>query len=152
VNSLELLQSVHGYLAALSTAALIHPALLLRRGKPLSRRNVWAVAGAAVTTSATFALGIALYGDYRSGVKRQLFAASVRAGLAFETKEHLAFLVLCLALGATFAALSAPAARADLRRAAALLFALAAMTCLVIVGLGAWVAAVRDFGDLSAKV
>lgn len=123
---------------------------LLRRGKPLSRHNVWAVVGAAAATSATFALGLLLYGDYRSGVKRQLFAESLRAGLLFETKEHLAVLVLCSTLGAAFAALVAPAARSDLRRAAALLFAVAATACLVTAGLGAGVAAVRDFGDVSA--
>lgn len=151
MNLLALLQSVHGYVAVLSTAALLHPAILLRRGKPLSRRNAWAVVGAAVATTTTFGLGIALYGDYRSSVKRRLFAESLRAGLLFETKEHLALLVLCLTLGGAFAALVAPRERNDLRKAAALFFALAAAACLITLGLGAGVAAVHGFGAVSAR-
>lgn len=142
---LVLAQSIHGYLAVLSVASLVHPAVLLRRGKPLSRGGVWAVVLAALTTALAYAMGIAIYGAYRQQVKRPLFQESVVAGLGFETKEHLAVLVLAFALGAAVAALSAPRSRGDLRKAAAVLFALAALGGLVTGALGASVAAVRSF-------
>ncbi|MFO0564092.1 MAG: hypothetical protein U0263_00440 [Polyangiaceae bacterium] len=145
MNPLALTQSIHGYLAVLCVAATLHPALLLRRGKPLSRRNVWAIAAATVTTLSTFALGLGIYGDYRASVKRALFAESLRSGLLFETKEHLAFLVLSLVIGAATTALAAPRSRSDLRQAAALLFALAALGGAITGALGASVAAVRSF-------
>lgn len=142
-----LVLAVHGYLGALAVAALVHPAVLLRRGKPPTRGGRLAVLGAALTTTLTFGLGVALYADYRAEVRRALFADSRVAGLLFETKEHLAFGALCLALGGAVAALSASRDAVELRRAAALAFAAAALATLLVVALGTYVAAVRSFAS-----
>ena len=40
---LRLLESVHGHLGVLTAVALVHPAILLRRGLPLSRGARWSV-------------------------------------------------------------------------------------------------------------
>jgi hypothetical protein len=145
MNGLRLLESIHGHLGILATAALVHPALLLRRGKPLTRRNRWAVALAAGLSICAWSAGILIYGDYRRLVKRELFQASVRAGLSFETKEHLAVGVVCLASGALVAALVAPRSAQSLRRTAALVFALAATLAALVACLGSYVASTRGF-------
>jgi hypothetical protein len=116
----------------LAAVALLHPAILLRQGKPLTRRNRWALALSSLSVVVTFAIGIVLYGPYRERVRQSLFVESARAGLAFETKEHLALYVVCLS-------------PVRLRRAAALLFALAAGLCLLTAVLGTYVQSVRAF-------
>ena len=78
-------------------------------------------------------------------MKRPLFLASERAGLLFETKEHLAVLVVGFAVGACWAALLAPREAAGLRRTAAVAYATAALVCLVVSALGTWVTAIRGF-------
>jgi hypothetical protein len=145
VNGLALLQSIHGHLAVLAAAALLHPAILLRDGRPLSRGLRWSLGLTAAVTAAAFALGVGLYEDYRALVKRPMFIEDVQAGLLFETKEHLAYAVLVLTLGACTTALTAPAREARLRRLAAALFAAASLACLVTVALGTYVASVRSF-------
>jgi len=142
---LRVLAAVHGYLAVLAAAALLHPAILLRAGKPPSRRARWAMLAATALSVATYGGGLLIYGSYRRLVKRALFSANLRAGLGFETKEHLAVLVVSLALGACFAVLVAPKSSVALRKTAALFFALAAATALVLVGLGTWVSSMRSF-------
>ncbi len=141
----RIFESIHGHLGVLSLAALVHPALLLRRGKPLTSRNRWAVGLSTGFALAVYGTGIAMYGAYRALVKRHLFADSIRAGLLFETKEHLAVVVVGLATGAAIAALLAPRRAAHVRRTAALFYALAALAALVVVALGTQVANVRSF-------
>ncbi len=145
MTGLRLLESIHGHLGILATAALVHPAILLRHGKPLTRRNRWALSLAAAFSIAAWSAGIFIYGDYRRLVKRGLFQASVRAGLFFETKEHLALGVVCLASGALVAALMAPRDAKSLRRTAALVFGLAAALSALVAGLGTYVASVHGF-------
>jgi hypothetical protein len=147
MNVLALIASVHGYFGVLSAVALLHPAILLRRGEPLSRRNRWLVALVSLAVSATYALGIGLYPAYRAGVKRELFQASLSAGLSFELKEHLAFLVLGLTAGAAVAAFAAPSSGRELRRAAATFFALAAVVACATAALGSYVSAIRSFAS-----
>ncbi len=103
-----LLARLHGHLGWLGLAVLLHPILLLRRG-PLSRSGRL-TAGLALALIATpYAAGLSLYPIYRGAVKPDLLAASPRAALAFETKEHLAFFVLMLTLsGVTTALLGGP--------------------------------------------
>ncbi|MEB2311166.1 MAG: hypothetical protein OZ921_08715 [Sorangiineae bacterium] len=141
----RLLESLHGAIGVLATAALVHPALLLRRGKPLTPRSRWAVALAGLLAALAWSAGAFIYGDYRRLVKRTLFQKSVGAGLAFETKEHVAVTVACLAIGALVAALVAPRESRELRRAAALSFGLAAGLSGLVVGLGWYVTAVHGF-------
>jgi hypothetical protein len=83
---LRTLEHVHGHLAWLSTLALYHPAILLRRPR---RRAVGAAIAATVLVTATVALGVLMYPAYREGVKPVLFASSPLVGNLFERKEHL---------------------------------------------------------------
>ncbi|MAQ18372.1 MAG: hypothetical protein CMN30_26685 [Sandaracinus sp.] len=144
---LRLLESVHGHLGILAAVALLHPAWLLRRGRPLSRGMRWSVGLTAAITSAAFALGLSIYEPYRDQVKRRLFAHARDAGWLFETKEHLAFAVIALTLGATVAAFAAPRDDRRLRRWAAGAYAAAALLCFVVVALGTYVASLRTFAE-----
>ena len=90
-------------------------------------------------------IGIAIYDDYREVVKRDLFLDAPTAGLLFETKEHIAWAVLVLTLGAGAVAALAPREAKQLRRSAALMYAVAAGICSLTVVLGTYVAAVRGF-------
>ena len=142
---LRLLESVHGHFGILAAVALVHPAWLLRRGRPLSRGARWSVGLTALVTCGAFGLGLLLYEPYRAQVKRRLFAYSRDAGWLFETKEHLAFAVIALTLGATAAALLTPRDDARTRRLAAAAYAAAALLCFVVAGLGTYVASLRSF-------
>lgn len=145
MNALALLQSIHGHLGVLAAAALLHPAILLRDGRPLSRGLRWSLGLTAAVTTAAFALGVGIYEDYRALVKRPMFIEDPHAGLLFETKEHLGYAVVVLTLGAALSALMAPRNEPRLRKLAAALFAAAALACLVTVALGTYVASVRSF-------
>lgn len=85
-----LLQKLHGHLGVLALAASLHPVLSVR-----ARLSAYAAAALMV---ATHALGWWVYPAYRSEVKLRVYEASYAAGQLFETKEHLAFFALCLAL------------------------------------------------------
>jgi hypothetical protein len=91
---LRTLEHVHGHLAWLSTAALYHPAFLLRRPR---RRAVGAAIAATVLVTTTVGLGALMYPAYREGVKPVLLASSPLVGSLFERKEHLGVGVLILA-------------------------------------------------------
>ncbi|MGF1464925.1 MAG: hypothetical protein ACFCGT_02225 [Sandaracinaceae bacterium] len=145
MSLLRLLTDIHGHLGVLAAVALIHPALLLRRGRPLTRGMRWAVTLSTGLVTLAFGLGIGLYEPYRAEVRRPLFFASRTAGLLFETKEHLAFMALCLALGGAACALGAPRGDPGLRRLAAALFLGAALLAGAVVALGTYVASVRTF-------
>ncbi len=142
---IRVLQSIHGHLGMLAAAALLHPAIVLRRGRPLGYRGRWAVSLSTAFTLLAYSAGIAIYADYRNLVKRALFHENLHAGMLFETKEHLALAVVCLALGGLVAALVAPPRARALRRAAAITYALAAALCLLTGGLGVYVTSVRGF-------
>jgi heme A synthase len=143
----RILESVHGHLAVLAAAALIHPAILLRRGKPLSRGMKWSVALSALAVVAAFSTGIVLYKPYIANVRIGLFLRSVRAGMSFESKEHLAFAVIALVAGAAVCAWVAPRDARGLRRAAAVAFAVGAALCIVTVALGTYVTGVHGFAS-----
>ena len=83
---LRVIEHVHGHLAWLSTAALYHPALLLRKPR---RRAVGAAASAAALVTASAALGAAMYPAYRLQLKPSILAGSPLLGMMFERKEHL---------------------------------------------------------------
>ena len=142
---LRVLESVHGHAGILACAALIHPAILLRRGRPLSRGMKISVIATGVVTTLAFGLGLALYEDYRATIRRRLFERAPDVGFLFETKEHLAWAVLCLTLGATVAALVAPREAKRVRQSAAVAYAAAAVLACIVASLGTWVAAVEGF-------
>jgi len=83
---LRTVEHLHGHLAWLSTAALYHPTILLRRPR---RRAVGAAFAAAALITATAVLGAAMYPAYRAQLKPAIFASSRLLGLLFERKEHL---------------------------------------------------------------
>lgn len=141
----RVLESVHGSIGVLAAAVLLHPAIVMRRGKWLSRGMRWAVGFCAAFAVLAFGSGILIYESYRNVVKRPLFRADPVAGFLFETKEHLAVAVMTLAVGGAIAAFAAPRGADGLRKLAALAFAGASLLCLLVVGLGVWVAAVQGF-------
>ena len=58
---LRLLESLHGHFGILAAVALMHPAILLRRGRALSRGMRWSIGlTAAVTATTTPVAGVAL--------------------------------------------------------------------------------------------
>lgn len=142
---LRILETVHGHLAILAAAALIHPAISLRRGRPMTRGRRWSVALTTLFVVLAFGTGVAIYGDYREVVRRDLWLTDPVAGLLFETKEHIAWAVLTLSLGAGAAAFVAPKDAREMRQAAAIVYAVAAAICIVTIALGTYVAAVRSF-------
>lgn len=148
IDVLRVLQATHGYVAALAIVGLIHPAILLRKGLPVSRAGMWALALSTFVTVVAFSSGIGIYGSYRTLVKPELLASHLEVAMIFETKEHLAFCVVCFALGAFVAAVAAPRKAAATRKTAAVIFAAAAVLGLVTLGLGTYVAAVKDFGGM----
>ncbi|MBX3251220.1 MAG: hypothetical protein KF901_28845 [Myxococcales bacterium] len=145
----RVLESVHGLFGVLAVAALLHPAILLREGVPLSRGARWSVGLTGAVTAAAFGLGVGIYEAYREHVKRGLFQYDRAAGLLFETKEHLAWAVVVLALGGAAAGLLAPPRDRRLRQLAALSFAGAAALCVVVVALGVYVSSLRGFPEPS---
>ncbi len=142
---MTLLEAIHGHVGVLAMVALFHPALMLWSGKPLSRNGRLALLASLALVVLTFALGLTIYPAYREEVKPELFATNVRAGLSFETKEHLAWIALIGSLGAGIAALAAPPKAAQVRRIAGRVFLGAAIACTLAACLGTWIASVRSF-------
>jgi hypothetical protein len=145
VSGLRILESVHGHFGVLAAVALLHPALLLARGRPMSRGARWAVGLTAGVTAIAFSLGVAIYRDYRDFVRGPIFLRDPKVGLLFETKEHLAFAVIALTLAGALAAFVAPREEARIRRIAACMFGAAALLCFVTAGLGTYVASFGSF-------
>ena len=145
MTTLRLLETVHGHLGVLAAAALLHPAILMRRGAALSYRSKWAVMLSTAFAVAAFGSGLVVYPAYREAVRARLFLQSTAAGFLFETKEHIAFAVIALAIGGCTCAMAAPKADAHLRQSAAWLFAAGAGLCLTVVALGSYVTAVQGF-------
>ena len=98
-----LLERIHGHLAVLGLALLLHPVITLRTRRGLNwRTHLTAELGAALL-AIPFAIGWAIYPAYRTHVKPSLFAAESPAFHAFETKEHLAAMAVFLAVGGAVA-------------------------------------------------
>jgi len=90
---LRLLAHLHGHMGWLAAAALVHPALLLRR---TGRRARWVCLAATAIVTFAAAIGAAIYPGYRTLVKPVLFAEAPALGWAFERKEHLAVAAVVL--------------------------------------------------------
>jgi hypothetical protein len=144
---LRALEHIHGHLAWLSIAALLHPAILLRNPKRRARLAV------ALTTSfvvMTALLGAYIYPDYRARIKQHIFIELPKLGWMFERKEHLAVGVVALALVGCLAHLSLPVISGeDAKRAIARLAHrsfVAAFVLATLVGiLGVSVASYKSF-------
>ncbi len=146
LDPLRLVAHVHGHLGWLAAAALVHPAVVLRRAE---RKAPWAVAASVVLVTLAAALGAWLYPSYRESLRPLVFLDARSLGLAFERKEHLAFGAVLLAWGggAAYAASgrAEAATRVVLRRAAHRAFVAAAALAVVVAVLGTTVAVVRGF-------
>lgn len=133
-----LLQRIHGHLALLGLAVLLHPVLTLGR-KGMTRGMRWSLVAAGVLVAGPFAMGWWLYPTYREAIKPSLVREHTTLALAFESKEHLALMCLSLTLsGVSIALLGGREPRA--RRLARVLLALAWLTGVTTAVLGLWVA------------
>jgi hypothetical protein len=144
LDALRLTEHVHGHLGWLAAAALVHPALLLRKPK---RTATISVAAAVGLTTLSVALGVYLYGPYRDRLKQHIFLHAPGVGYLFERKEHLAFGVIGLAWAGAIAYFASRRAEdpARLRAFAARAFAISAALALVTAALGTAVAVYRTF-------
>ena len=98
LDAVALLRALHGHIGVLAAAALLHPVLSLPADGPVRRSTRWSALASSTLAVATFGAGWALYPGYRRGTKRQLLDHAPELARAFETKEHLAFYVLVLAV------------------------------------------------------
>lgn len=111
-----LLERIHGHLAMLGLAVLLHPVITLGRGR-LGVGGRWSVGILAGILAVASAMGWWLYGEYRASVKPALVRHRLDVALAFEVKEHLAYLCLVLAICGAAALLAAPGHPPTLRLA-----------------------------------
>lgn len=141
------LVSLHGHLAWLSLAALIHPVWWLRPGRPVTPRVRWTARIGALGLTSVYALGWFIYPRYRNGVKPRLLfdgtgvSPDIWAAYRFESKEHLAVLAVSLALAGLAVVEWAPRSEAT-RKAARMLLASALGVGITTAVLGAVVRAV----------
>lgn len=112
---LRVLERVHGHLGWLAVAALLHPAILLRKPRRRARASVVL---ATLAVLATGLLGGTIYPSYRSRLKQHLFVEAPRVGWMFERKEHLAVGAIAFALVGLVAHLAAPGFERDASRLA----------------------------------
>ncbi len=106
IDWVELSRSLHGHLGVLAAAALVHPVVFLRPGRPLSRGQRWATGAAAGLLAGVYAGGLALYPGYRASERPALMKDNFELALWFERKEHLAFVAVVLAVSAAIMVLS----------------------------------------------
>jgi hypothetical protein len=144
LETLRLLERIHGHLGWLAVAALAHPAIVLRNP---ARRARLSVLLATLLTAATFGLGAWIYGPFsRDGMRHALYVASQRHGLLFERKEHLAVGVLALAVAGCLTHLLAfDRTRPARARFAHVAFACSALLAVVVATLGTLVAAFKSW-------
>jgi len=141
----RLLEHLHGHLAVLATAALVHPALSLRNPR---RRAVLSCSLATLLAWIAGVLGAVVYPDYRRLLKRAIYVGDFRTGQLFERKEHLAFAALGLSLAGLVLHLSAGGADEASRsraRAAHWAYVAAAALAIAVAVMGVRVAIVKTF-------
>lgn len=144
---LRVVEHLHGHLGMLATAALWHPAIVLRRENRRAPLAAW------LSTSMLTVTGIGgayLYPPYRSILKQKLFVHAPQIGWMFERKEHLAVGALCLAWAGLIAHLlwnrqQPSAVRSGLARAAHLSFLGAAILSTLVGIIGVVVAVKTTF-------
>ncbi len=146
LDTLRLIEHVHGHLGWLAAALLVHPAVVLR---DRARRAHLAVILSTGLVTLASAVGVFLYFAYRERLKAGIFSAAPSIGLLFERKEHLAFgaVVLTWAGCATYFAArrASPELSQSLRTIAFRAYVLAAGLALVVAVLGTTVAVYKSF-------
>jgi hypothetical protein len=137
IDTLRLLERIHGHVGWLTAALLVHPAFALRR---LS--VTLATAGATLSA----ALGFWIYGPYREELRSAIFTEAPRIGWLFERKEHLSFgAVLFAWVGALAYAAGQRAAGDRFTRLARSAFLISAALAFAVAALGTYVASMRSF-------
>lgn len=146
LESLRLIEHVHGHLGWLAAATLVHPAIVLRSVK---RRAHLAVASSVAMVTLAAALGALVYEPYRDRLKQQIFQTAPAYGWLFERKEHLAFGAVLLAWAGAIAYVGARHASGELeltlRKIAFRAYVVAAALALATAALGTVVAAHQTF-------
>jgi len=135
IDTLSLLERVHGHLGWLAAASLAHPAVVLRRPR---RAPAAVIASTAIATLAG-GLGAWLYVPFRETVRPALYETAPRFGLLFERKEHLAFGAIVFAWVGCLAYFS------DRQRLARRAYVAATLLAVAVAVMGTVVAAVRSF-------
>ena len=130
----ELMRTIHGHVGILAAAALAHPAFLLRPGRAVNRGLRWAAGAATTLVLATFGAGWALYPGYRRAPKPQLLREAPGLAWSFETKEHLAFYAVTLAVVGAVLVFRGPSPTG--RRAARWCYGTASLLAFAVAGLG----------------
>lgn len=100
IDPVELLRSLHGHFGVLAAAALLHPVVFLKQGRPLSRGQRWSVSAAAALYAGTMAGGLALYPHFRTTERPAIMQQDFALQMWFERKEHLVYVGACLVLSA----------------------------------------------------
>ena len=88
----EICTRVHGHIAILGLAVLLHPILSMPSQKALRKGTRWSLWLSMVLVGIAYAMGLWLYPEYRSEVKPRLISEHIALAYMFERKEHLAFL------------------------------------------------------------
>ncbi len=133
------LERAHGHLAVLGLAVLVHPVLSLGRGRGLRRGTWWTALLGLGLLAPAFVLGLGLYPTWRTAVKPGLVQQALPVALAFEVKEHLAWLALVSGLGG-LGVLGAAGGLEEARRCARWLLGVAVACGVVVAALGMWIA------------
>ncbi|NOY27454.1 MAG: hypothetical protein GXP62_16430 [Oligoflexia bacterium] len=134
-----LAERLHGHVAVLGLAVLIHPLLSLRRRAGLSRGTLLSATLAAVLVLVSTLSGWLIYPTYRGQVKPNLVHHNIGVARHFESKEHLAFFTMALVIGGVLVLWTAGRSAAG-RSAAWWLLAAGLLCGLLTGGLGIWVA------------
>jgi len=117
------LERLHGHIAWLGLALLLHPVITLRTRERLGRWTCLTADLGAALILAPALLGAILYPAYRAGPKRDLLEHAPGVAAAFEVKEHLASFGLVLAIGGAVVLHAAGQTRSGRRAAWSLLSA-----------------------------
>jgi hypothetical protein len=145
VDPVRVFAHIHGHAGWLAAAALLHPAILLRR--PARRAHLSVSLATAFVTFAA-ALGVSIYADYSTRLRQAIFVGAPQIGWLFERKEHLAFGAVLFAWSGAAAYVAALHAaeplRAPLRTFAWRAYAAAAGLAGVVAVIGTIVAAYRS--------
>ncbi|MEQ1508107.1 MAG: hypothetical protein ABMB14_38110 [Myxococcota bacterium] len=92
------LTHVHGHIAVLGLAVLLHPVITLRRRTGVSKNMLLSADLGAMLLTTAFAIGWFVYPVYRKSVKPPLWLGHPEVVLRFESKEHLAAMAVALAI------------------------------------------------------
>jgi hypothetical protein len=145
IDPTRMFAHVHGHVGWLAAAALVHPAVLLRRP---GRRAHLSVLLATSFVTVTAVLGVTIYPAYSTRLRQAIFVSAPNIGWLFERKEHLAFAAVAFAWAGAAAYVAAFRAdeplRVPLRTFAFRAYAAAAAMAILVAAIGTVVAAYRS--------